>query len=169
MIAMSFIGIRKSEKQLVRLELRNGKFMIWKESNQPSEGFDYVVGRLVGIDVRRCSTSKGELVYCDFQMVNDDDRFVISTLVSSGITANLVSRLKCVKDPANSMLRIDAWANNIYTNIYLKENGIPVTRVILPRVEKVEHDLKVEIDSTKRDAAVMAIIEEIKGKLHHSS
>ena len=162
---MRFAGNRKTESEIVRFELKNGKFIRLNGYSQTTEQYDYVEGRLVDVVTSRRSTKNGEIVFCDFYMKNEDDRFVISTLLSSGTTANLICRLKNVKDPANSMLRIDAWSNNIYTNIYIKENGKPVGRTFLPRVEKIERGLSVETDSSKRDSAVLRIIDEIKEKL----
>ena len=162
---MSFVGNRTHEARLPRLELKNGKFSLWMGDGQPCQEFDYAEGQLTGIEIRKCQTRNGEMIYCEFKMINGEERFYISTLASSGVTADLVSRLKNVKDPANSMLRIDAWQNNRYTNVVMKENGLPIVHASLPRVVKIDRGFKMERDSSARDAAVMKIISEINAKL----
>lgn len=162
---MKFVGNRKPEVRIPRLELKNGKFSLWKGSDQAPEEFDYAEGKVLGIEIRHRNTKNGELAYCDFHMENGDERFDISTLASSCVTADLVAYLKNVQDPVNSLLRIDAWQNNRYTNVIMKENGRRVQRFQLPRVQKIERGFTQQIDSSERDAVVMSIIEEINAKL----
>lgn len=166
-IIMNFVGNRKPEARIPRFELKNGKLTLWKGTEQPVEEYDYAEGCLLGIDIRRRDTRNGEMVYCDFHMKNGEDLFDISTIASSGVTADLVSRLKNVQDPGNSVIRIDAWQNNKYTNVFMKENGRPVVRAALPRVVKIDRGFKVESDSSERDSAVMRIIEEINAKIQN--
>ena len=166
---MSFVGNRTREARQPRLELKNGKFSLWMGDGQPCQEFDYAEGQLTGIEIRKRETRNGEMTYCYFRMKNGDDRFYISTIASSSITADLVSRLKNVKDPINSMLRIDAWQNNRYTNVVMKENGKPIVHASIPRVQTIDRGFKVERDSSARDAAVMKIIEEINAQLDQNS
>lgn len=165
--AMNFVGNRTAEEvRRTRLELKNGKLCMWQGQDQPILEFDYAEGRLLGIETRRRTTSKGEMIYCDFHFVNCGEFFDISTIASSCVTADFVGRLSNVRDIVNSVLRIDAWKNNQYTNINIRENGAPVPFLRLPRVQKVDKGFKVEPDSSERDAAVMRLIEEINGRLH---
>ena len=166
---MNFVGNRTRETRPTRLELKSGKFSLWKGSDQAPELFDYAEGQLTGIEIRKRETRNGEMVYCDFHMINGEDRFDISTLASSCVTADIVSRLKNVQDPVHSMLRIDAWLNNKFTNVVMKENGHPVVHATLPRVQRIDRGFKVELDSSSRDAAVMKIIEELNEKLLHKN
>lgn len=162
---MNFVGNRKPEVRTPRFELKNGKISHWIGSDQPVEEYDYCEGCLLGIDLRRRDTRNGEMVYCDFHFRNGEELFDISTIASSGVTADLVSRLKNVKDPACSTIRIDAWQNNKFTNVFVKENGHPVVHAVLPRVQKIDRGFKVECDSSARDAAVMSIIDEINARI----
>lgn len=162
---MNFVGNRTRETRPVRLELKNGKFSLWKGTDQAPEVFDYAEGQLTGIEIRKRETRNGEMVYCDFHMRNGDDRFDISTLASSCVTADIVGKLKNVHDPVNSTLRIDAWLNNKFTNVVMKENGRPVIHSTLPRVQRIDRGFKVELDSSSRDAEVMKIIDELNAKL----
>ena len=162
---MNYVGNRKPEVRIPRFELKNGKITRWMGVDQPAEEYDYCEGSLIGIDLRRRETRNGEMVYCDFHFRNGEEHFDISTIASSSVTADLVSRLKNVQEPAKSIIRIDAWQNNKFTNVFLKENGLPVLRSILPRVQKIDRGFKVESDSSSRDAAVMAIIDEINAKI----
>ena len=164
---MNFVGNRTAEEvRRTRLELKNGKLCMWQGQDQPILEFDYAEGRLLGIETRRRTTSKGEMIYCDFHFINGGEFFDISTIASSCVTADFVGRLSNVRDIVNSVLRIDAWKNNQYTNINIRENGAPVPFLRLPRVQKVDKGFKVEPDSSERDAAVMRLIEEINGRLH---
>ncbi len=162
---MKFVGNRKPEVRIPRLELKNGKFSLWKGNDQTPEEFDYAEGKVLGIEIRHRNTKNGELAYCDFHMENGDERFDISTLASSCVAADLVAYLKNVQDPVNSLLRIDAWQNNRFTNVIMKENGRRVQRFQLPRVQKIERGFTRQIDSSERDAVVMSIIDEINAKL----
>ena len=162
---MNFVGIRTPELRPVRLQLKNGKFSLWKGHDELPEEYDYAEGRLIGIDIRRKETSNGDMIYCDFHFINGDERFDISTGASSCVTADLISRLKNVQDPVHSTLRIDAWKSDRYTNVVVKENGYPVTHAPLPRVQKIDRGVRVELDSSARDTAVTAIIEELNAKL----
>lgn len=162
---MNFVGNRTPEVRATRLELKNGKFTLWKGPDQDPDQYDFAEGQLVGIEIRRRETRNGEMVYCDFHFRNGDERFDISTIASSCVTADIVSRLKNVQDPVHSVLRIDAWQNNRYTNVMMRENGRPVVHANLPRVQKIDKGFKVEMDSSARDAAVMEIIETLNAKL----
>ena len=164
---MNFVGNRSAEEvRRTRLELKNGKLCMWQGKDQPSLEFDFAEGRLLGIETRRRTTTKGEMIYCDFHFVNGGEFFDISTIASSCATADFVGRLWNVKDIVNSSLRIDAWKNNQYTNINVRENGAPVPFLRLPRVQKMDKGFKVEMDSSERDAEVMRLIEEINVRLH---
>ena len=165
---MDFVGNRSSEARVPRLELKNGKFSIWQGATQPALEFDFAQGRLLGIDIRKRKTSSGEMTYCDFHFTHGEECFDISTIASSCVTADLVSRIANVKDIAHSELRIDAWRNDRFTNVQVKENGAPVPFTALPKVAKNDNGFKVVIDSSERDATVMRLIDEINAKIHES-
>ena len=165
---MDFVGNRSSEARVPRLELKNGKFSIWQGATQPALEFDFAQGRLLGIEIRKRKTASGEMTYCDFHLDYGGESFVISTIASSGVTADLVSRLSNVKDIAQSEIRIDAWRNDRFTNVQVKENGISVPFTVLPKVVKNDNGFKVIVDSSERDAAVMRLIEVINSRIHES-
>ncbi len=162
---MNFVGNRTPQVRAPRFELKNGKLTLWQGNDQPPQEYDYAEGRLTGIDVRHRQTANGELIYCDFHFVNGEEQFDISTIASSSVTADLVGRLYNVKDPLHSMVRIEAWRNNKFTNVAMKENGRPVVHAHLPRIQKIDRGFKIESDSSARDAAVMKMIEEINARL----
>lgn len=162
---MNFVGNRTAQVRIPKFELKNGKLSLWQGANQPPQEFDYAEGQLKGIEVRRRQTTNGEMVYCEFHFINGDEPFDIVTIASSCVTADLISKLRNVKDVTNSMLRVDAWQNNKYTNVAISENGLPVTYTALPRVQKIDRGFKIEADSTERDNAIMQIIRHINDKL----
>lgn len=162
---MNYVGNREPKVRVPRFELKNGKLSLWQGSNQPPLEYDYAEGKLIGIEVRRRRSVNGEIVYVDFHFINGDEPFDICALASSAVTADLVGKLKNVKDYVNSTLRIDAWQNNKYTNVMLKENGRQVIYSKLPRTQKIDRGFKVEIDSSKRDQAVMLMIDDINTRL----
>lgn len=162
---MNYVGNREPKVRVPRFELKNGKLSLWQGANKSPLEFDYAEGKLVGIEIRRRRTANGEIVYVDFHFINGDDPFDICALASSAVTADLVGKLKNVKDYVNSTLRIDAWQNNKYTNVMLKENGRQVIYSKLPRTQKIDRGFKVEIDSSKRDQAVMLMIDDINTRL----
>lgn len=162
---MNFVGTRTNETRVPRLEIKNGKLTMWQGHDQPAAEFDYAVGQLCGIETRRKTTTNGEMIYCDIHMVNESEKFCISTIASSCVTADIISRLANVKDPRNSVLRIDVWKNNKFSNVVVRENDCPVSFLQLPRVQKVDKGFKVESDSTERDAEVMRLIGVINTRL----
>ena len=162
---MNFVGNREPKVRAPRFELKNGKLSLWQGPNQPPLEYDYAEGKLIGIEVRRRRSVNGEIVYVDFHFKNGDEPFDICALASSAVAADLVGKLKNVKDYVNSTLRIDAWQNNKYTNVMLKENGRQVIYSKLPRTQKIDRGFKVEIDSSKRDQAVMLMIDDINARL----
>ena len=168
-ITMEFLGKRKNEERAVRVELKNGNFEVWKGAGKPTETFNYAVGTLDGIELRRRKTACGEIVFCDFHMKHDDHRFDISTIASSAVTADIVSRLLNVEDPVNSQLRIDVWAKGPYTNVRVKEEDRVVKFASLPEIKRIDKGVKVEIDTTERDMAVMGMIDQINARLHNAS
>ena len=99
LLVMNFAGNRTSETRTTRVELKNGKLCIWQGPTQPALEFDYVEGRLLGIEVRRRKTSNSEMTYVDFHFINDDEFFDVSTIASSSVAADLVGRLSNVKSP----------------------------------------------------------------------
>lgn len=166
---MDFVGNRTSESRVPRLELKNGKFSIWQGATQPALEFDFAQGRLQGIDIRKRKTSSGEMTYCDFHFAHEGESFDISTIASSCVTADLVSRLANVKDIAHSEIRIDAWRNDRFTNIHVKENAVSVPFTVLPKVVKNDNGFKVIVDSSERDATVMHLIEAINARIHEAN
>ena len=162
---MNFVGTRTNETRIPRLEIKNGKLNIWQGADQPAAEFDYAVGHLLSIDTRRKTTANGEMVYCDFRMANNGEQFCISTIASSCVTADLVSRLANLRDPKHSEIRVDVWRNNKYSNVVVRENNTPVPFRKLPRLQKIDRGFKVETDSSERDAEVMRLINEINEKL----
>ena len=166
---MEFLGKRKNEERAVRVELKNGNFEVWKGAGKPTETFNYAVGTLDGIELRRRKTACGEIVFCDFHMKHENHRFDISTIASSAVTADIVSRLLNVEDPVNSQLRIDVWAKGPYTNVRVKEEDRVVKFAPLPEIKRIDKGVKVEIDTTERDMAVMGMIDQINARLHNAS
>lgn len=162
---MNYVGTRTNETRFPRLEIKNGKLNMWQGSNQPAAEFDYAQGKLLSIDTRRRTTANGEMVYCDILLTFEGEKFYISTIASSCVTADLISRLANVKDPQNSILRIDVWKNNKYSNVVVKENGCPVPFRKLPRLQKIDRGFKVETDSSERDTEVMKLIDLINSRI----
>lgn len=162
---MNFAGTRTTEQRAPRLELKNGKLSIWQgQGNAPLE-YDFATGNLVGIDIRRRSTAKGDLTYADFHFTCNGERFDISTIASSSVTADLVGRLSNVKDLKNSLLRIDVWLKDRFTNLCLRENDTIVPFRQLPRVQRIDRGFKIELDSSERDNAVLQLIDEINRRI----
>ena len=161
---MNFADTRTPEQRATRLDLKNGKLSIWQGPDTAPLEFDYATGNLLGIDVRR-STVKGELTYADFHFACAGERFDISTIASSSVTADLVGRLSNVQNLKESVLRIDVWLKDRFTNICLRENDTIVPFRQLPRVQRVDRGFKIELDSSERDTVVLQLIDEINRKI----
>ena len=161
---MDFAGKRSEETRIPRFEVRNGKLCMWMGRDVPAQEYDYAIGRLTGISLRKKKTSNGELAYTDFHFSYGDQRFDISSLASSCVTADLVSRLTNVTD-LRSTIRIDVWPNDRYTNVNVRINDTSIPFAHLPRVKRIEHGFKIITDASERDAAVLGHIATINKRL----
>lgn len=63
------------------------------------------------------------------------------------------------------MIRIDVWPNGTYTNCAIRENGEKLSFVPLPKAVKMQNGLKMIIDSSERDAAVLKLVDELNNRL----
>lgn len=160
----SFLGRKAENKTITRLQIKGGKICKWVGQGQPIEQYDYAVGTITGISVRKKETASGEMAYMDIHFVNGEDRFDISTIASSGIAADLVSRIANIQDFSHE-IKVEVWARENFTNAAVFENGERLPYIILPKPVKVQKGFKVESDTSERDAAVMRLIEAINAKV----
>lgn len=168
------IGGQNTQRvKITRIELRNGKFMEWIGVGQAPRTYDWVQGVLCGITTREQRMTDGRVfVYCDTHLVSDDgERFCISTIASSAITGDIVSRLINVKDYKDVLL-FSAWQNGNFTNIAIREKksfdateSEKIPWVDIPRPKKIQSGFNQMMDSSERDNAVMILIGQINGKL----
>ncbi len=132
----SFLGRKAENKTITRLQIKGGKICKWVGQGQPMEQYDYAVGTITGISVRKKETTSGEMAYMDIHFVNGEDRFDISTIASSGIAADLVSRIANVQDFSHQV-KVEVWARDNFTNAAVYENGERLPFIILPKPVKV--------------------------------
>lgn len=67
------------------------------------------------------------------------------------------------------MVRIDVWAKDRYTNSSVYENGEKLPFRLLPKVEKRRRGFSASYDTSERDAAVMAMIDELNARIAQAS
>lgn len=164
----SFAGTRDAANHVIRFDIRQGKFAQWMGLGQKPREYDYVQGRLTGISLRKHELPSGEMTYMDIHFRNGDTRFDVSALASGSVVAELLSKLVNVRD-LRSMVRIDMWAKERYTNSSVYENGEKLPFRLLPKVEKRQRGFSASYDTSERDAAVMAMIDELNARIAQAS
>lgn len=164
----SFAGTRDAANRSIRFDIRMGKFAQWMGQGQQSREFDYVQGYLTGISLRKHEMPTGEMTYLDVHFKNGEIRFDVSAIASGSVAAELISKLVNIRD-LRSMVRIDVWAKDRYTNSSVYENGEKLPFRMLPKVEKRQRGFSASYDTSERDAAVMAMIDELNGRIAQTS
>ena len=160
----TFAGTRDADNRTIRLDIRKGKFAQWMGQDQPVREYDYIQGNLAGISLRKRETANGEMTYMDLHFRNGDIRFDVSAIASSSVAAELVARLANIRD-LKSIIRINVWQREQYTNCSVRENWEKLTYRSLPKVEKKQKGFSASIDTSERDAAVMQLINELNGRI----
>lgn len=164
----SFAGTRDAANRSIRFDIRKGKFAQWMGQGQQSREFDYVQGYLTGISIRKHEMPTGEMTYLDVHFKNGEIRFDVSAIASGSVAAELISKLVNIRD-LRSMVRIDVWAKDRYTNSSVYENGEKLPFRMLPKVEKRQRGFSASYDTSERDAAVMAMIDELNARIAQAS
>ena len=118
-----FAGQRETGGKPVRIDIRRGHFCHWLGRDVNPKEYDYVQGRLTGITLRKRETPNGETTFMDLRFLCGDTRFEVSALASSSISAELVSKLANIQDPA-SIIRIDVWPKGNYTNCIVRNRPL---------------------------------------------
>lgn len=108
------------------------------------------------------------MTYADMHFVNGETRFEVSALASGSVTAELISKLVNVRD-LKSMIRIDVWSKDRYTNTSVYENGEKLPFRMLPKVEKKQRGFSASFDTSERDTAVMSMIDELNARITKAS
>ena len=164
----NFAGTRDAANHVIRFDIRQGKLAQWMGLGQQRREYDYVQGRLTGISLRKHELPGGEMTYMDIHFQNGETRFDVSALASGSVAAELISKLVNVRN-LKSMVRIDVWAKDRYTNSSVYENGEKLPFRMLPKVEKKQRGFSASFDTSERDAAVMAMIDELNGRIAQAS
>ena len=164
----NFAGTRDAANRTIRFDIRQGKFAQWMGQGQQSREFDYVQGYLTGISLRKHEMPSGEMTYLDVHFKNGEIRFDVSAIASGSVAAELISKLVNIRD-LGSMVRIDVWAKDRYTNSSVYENGEKLPFRLLPKVEKRQRGFSASYDTSERDAAVMAMIDELNARIAQAS
>ena len=92
----------------------------------------------------------------------------MSAIASGSVAAELISKLVNVRD-FKSMVRIDVWQKETFTNCVVYENGEKLPFRILPKVERKQKGFSTSYDTSERDAAVMAMIDELNARIAQAS
>jgi hypothetical protein len=164
----NFAGTRDATNRSIRFDIRQGKLAQWMGQGQQSREFDYVQGYLTGISLRKHEMPTGEMTYLDVHFKNGEIRFDVSAIASGSVAAELISKLVNIRD-LRSMVRIDVWAKDRYTNSSVYENGEKLPFRMLPKVEKRQRGFSASYDTSERDAAVMAMIDELNARIAQAS
>ena len=148
-----FAGKRATSQKIVRLDVRNGHLSQYCGSGNPRNEFDFAEGKLLGISVRTHETPAGEVNFVDLHFENKEQKFTISCIA-------------CSQNPA-SLVRIEVWPKGSFTNCAVYENGERLPYLNLPKAVKVQNGLKMVVDSSDRDTAVLKLIEEINNRCNY--
>ena len=164
----NFAGTRDAANRTIRFDIRQGKLAQWMGQGQQAREYDYVQGYLTGISLRKHEMPNGEMTYLDVHFKNGEIRFDVSAIASGSVAAELISKLVNVRD-LKSMVRIDVWQKETFTNCVVYENGEKLPFRILPKVERKQKGFSTTYDTSERDAAVMAMIDELNARIAQAS
>ncbi len=167
---IDFAGIRERnedtlEKHECHFTVQNGQFVMNCPGKNP-ERFDFVRGRIVKIETRAYISTYGATNANAIFTFEFEGRscFDLTIPLYSSVGAQFLSRLAKLKTPADSVLRIDAYLINKYTNFRVRENGRRVVFVEMPRIH-IRDENGERIDTTRRDAEINKIMSDLKSKL----
>ena len=164
----NFAGTRDAANRTIRFDIRQGKLAQWMGQGQQAREYDYVQGYLTGISLRKHEMPTGEMTYLDVHFKNGEIRFDVSAIASGSVAAELISKLVNFRD-LKSMVRIDVWQKETFTNCVVYENGEKLPCRILPKVERKQKGFSTSYDTSERDAAVMAMIDELNARIAQAS
>ena len=164
----NFAGTRDAANRSIRFDIRQGKLAQWMGQGQQVREYDYVQGYLTGISLRKHEMPTGEMTYLDVHFKNGEIRFDVSAIASGSVAAELISKLVNIRD-CKSMVRIDVWQKETFTNCVVYENGEKLPFRILPKVERKQMGFSTSYDTSERDAAVMAMIDELNARIAQAS
>ena len=164
----NFAGTRDAANRVIRFDIRQGKLAQWMGQGQQVREYDYVQGYLTGISLRKHEMPTGEMTYLDVHFKNGEIRFDVSAIASGSVATELISKLVNVRD-LKSMVRIDVWQKETFTNCVVYENGEKLPFRILPKVERKQKGFSTSYDTSERDAAVMAMIDELNARIAQAS
>jgi hypothetical protein len=167
-INTNYAGTRDAANRVIRFDIRKGKFAQWMGLDQERREYDFVQGFLTGISLRKHEMPSGEMTYLDIHFVNGDTRFNVSAIASGSVAAELISKLVNIRD-LKSLVRIDVWQKEQFTNCTVYENGEKLPFRILPKVEKKQRGFSASFDTSERDSAVMAMIDELNARIAQAS
>lgn len=161
---LPFAGRRENSGKPIHMDIRRGHFCQWNGKDQPMKEFDFVRGRLTGITIRKYESPSGETMFMDLHFIYGDQRFEVSALASSGISAELISKMVNIQD-LSSDIQLDVWPRGSFTNCAVREGGQKLPYRLLPKVVRRQNGFKTTLDTAERDAAVMQMIEELNARL----
>ena len=164
----NFAGTRDADNRTIRFDIRKGKFAQWMGQGQQAREYGFIQGCLAGISLRKRETANGEMTYMDLHFRNGDIRFDVSSIASSSVAAEIVSKLVNIRD-FKSTVRIDVWLKDQFTNCSVRENGEKLPFRILPKVDRRQKGFSTSFDTSERDAAVMAMIDELNARAAQAS
>ncbi len=160
----NFAGRHEAKTRIPRLDVRKGRLSLYKGANVPPEEYNYAHGQLKGISLRSRETAGGEITFMILHFKYGESSFEVSSIASSSISADLISRLVNMRDK-DSEIQIDVWPKDNYTNCAVRENGEKLPFSFLPKSVRKQNGFNVSVDSSERDAAVMKMIEEINQRI----
>lgn len=167
-----FGGNYNQNERVTRFIVKDGKFVHFVKEGE-NEQLDWLNGRLVEIKLREFQQDNITMTYCDtIFRLDDGQKFSVSTIASSSITADIISRLANVKN-YEDVLVLKTWMNDKYTNIAIREKktfdiaeeGEKLPFIKMPPVKKVTNGFNTSMDSSERDNKVKELIDQINAKL----
>jgi hypothetical protein len=164
----NFAGTRDAANRIIHFDIRKGKLAQWMGPGRQRREYDFVQGCLTGVSLRKHEMPSGEMTYADIHFQNGDTRFVVSALASGSVAAELISKLVNIRD-FKSLVRIDVWQKEQFTNCTVYENGEKLPFRILPKVERKQRGFSSSFDTSERDAAVMSMIDELNARIAQAS
>lgn len=158
-----FAGTRRHTKT-IRFDILKNHFSQWMGEGKKREQFDYIQGQLTGISVHKREARGREISFVELHFRHGDVLFDVTSFASGSITAELFSKLVNLRNPRD-IIRIDIWTKGPFINCSVYEHGERLPFRPLPKAVKNNNGIKAYFDTAERDAAVMAMIDELNARI----
>ena len=157
-----------SEKK-TRLGMGKGYILFWPSRNAEPQKFNFIEGRLEGIETHVGTVNGQQTQFFDFNISDGNEQYRLSVM-NVNSAADIIRCMYGIQDFRNGKIRIDVRpkvsGDRVYTNVYVSFNGKDYRWAIdVPKEESITLSSgKVVKDDTALRNALLRLIDEINAR-----